>query len=1216
MKLLKRIIITLLCICLVYSGITTDVIAANETIIDCTDLFVGDVISHDCTKYLGTKYNGTYHWNECTICNKKFNITSHRFSQYWTMGNSCHPNNKLRHICSCGYSYDTNNTRGHAGIVMNMDSGIHQYSCTGCGVALSNQEAHYNSRRQLIGCRTGITGTCAVCGRYCGLYDHNQYGGYSFIDNTQTMSGCSGCGAAAFTGINGSISYSGNTFYMTFYIPYNPAYGNLTNISFAEYPPTFTMGNTGVITGYNCYQSGNAIVYAVSGYSINIDSTTNYFQTSFRAVTSSGHVFYLTFGVYFKPELNPPAINNISSKDLEANENWVTAKQITIQGTENYCGTIYLSMTDSKGNIYLNRESVRVSNGNWTYTFIPEIEADEQGSNFTITAMDSLGNVSSKSVIYYNTDKKTPTMVSSKETSKEWTRTKDFVIDATDFGARNVSIAFNEEEDYRLAERENDNFTRPYVLTGDVYGQTVAAIYIKDGLGNTRTEFVKIYNLDNTAPTITNAVSKRQGTRNAVVTVTANDINTKLNASGSGVAGYTITKDTTKPNEEGFQPSNVFNLTKSGTWYVWAIDKVGNISEPVPVNVEIEYTVSLDANGGELTDDTEYKVISGETITIPEPEREGYTFIGWTVDGEESFINGNDFTMGSEDTTITANWEINQYQVDYIDVIDSITGEELGRTSEMIDFNTLVRGEDIGGSAADNAYYNGYYYTEDTSARVTTNGATVYRIFKRRTIEVSGTVFWKDNSNKHGTRPDSTTITIYRDGKIINTWTGLTKENSNTYIFPDLPKYSTTDGHIYDYTISQSDVISKYSPEDKYITSQSGYDIVNALTNVEADDPEEGLSVNGIIYWEDKGDRLGFRPSTVKISLYQNSIFYKDIKIDATQNIYEFPKLPKYDENLEKYEYTVEETIESIYVLPDGTIVNVYDIIPDMPNDLDFTNIFHVTDLPVHPAKPEHINEITVKTNTNDKVAISLKGMEYIINPDLTVTHGHDYNGCVYNIFANSEGITFEDIPCGKYEIFINDIEYDLNSIITEEGEYISVVYEDGRYYLIIQDSSESAYGVINIDLFKKERGYITSNNRNNYFKVHMQMGEAIRYTVAKASNIVVTAPDVYTVTYMESDTTDNNVYESDEEITVLDYLGTIPENKEFSGWKMENSETIYSYGDTIIANTDVILYPVFEEINTEEVLIIDEENKDIEETEVVEEEEKTDEEELNSEVH
>lgn len=52
-----------------------------------------------------------------------------------------------------------------------------------------------------------------------------------------------------------------------------------------------------------------------------------------------------------------------------------------------------------------------------------------------------------------------------------------------------------------------------------------------------------------------------------------------------------------------------------------------------------------------------------ETKEISQPEREGYTFLNWDVTGKQSVLNGETFQMGIENSTITAVWQINQYQL-------------------------------------------------------------------------------------------------------------------------------------------------------------------------------------------------------------------------------------------------------------------------------------------------------------------------------------------------------------------------------------------------------------------------------------------------------------------------------------------------------------------------------------------------------------------------
>jgi len=93
------------------------------------------------------------------------------------------------------------------------------------------------------------------------------------------------------------------------------------------------------------------------------------------------------------------------------------------------------------------------------------------------------------------------------------------------------------------------------------------------------------------------------------------------------------------------------------------------------------YTLKVDMNGGvwqEFTSPQEYQLKNDETLEIPDPTRDGYTFTGWSIDGVSSELNGNTFSMGISNSTLTANWTVNKYTV-------SIDGRV-----EEVDYNSSI----------------------------------------------------------------------------------------------------------------------------------------------------------------------------------------------------------------------------------------------------------------------------------------------------------------------------------------------------------------------------------------------------------------------------------------------------------------------------------------------------------------------------------------------
>lgn len=1268
----KQFIAFLLCIVILFTGLNLFTFSAKAatTTIDLTGLSSGAENSHDCSKYLATKYDSTQHWQECTVCGSVFNKVNHNFlDNGWTLGSSeyCNPSNMHTFSCeTCGFSFSNDvGRKQHQYTFIANNNAFHSDSCLNCGDSSINPERHYDAIG-ILGCDTGREGICIKCNAY--------------INKMHTIGSDFGVHNGSYPCTNCKKSIIQNQYLSELSYDYNlnfRAVGvqvvdiDLSSYSTISQSSSFYHGSYGVVNSYNyTILDAHTIIYSINGrFNIHDEAVEPvYYSLIIQGVNGESYQLFNTFYLY--AENTPPIIGTISQTDISSSNGWSTAKKITVNGTENYCNSIKLTMTDDTGNTYLKDVSVPVNNGSWSYNFIPDIEADVNGKVFTITATDTLGNSSQKTFTVYKTDKKMPIMTSATETTQNWSKTKNFTFTATDTGAGNVQIAFNNTNDYALATQSGSSYSRDYTFTGDVYGNVTAAVYFKDAVGNETTKFIKVYNLDNTKPTITNtSVSVGKGT--ASITVTANDINTKLNASGSGVSEYGIS--TTEKEPTNWQTSNTLTVTKNGTYYIYAKDAVGNISSPYTITVN-ELTASYKVlhqqeqlDGTYTTVETEnlsgtignsvtpavksytgFTSPSTQTVTISADGSTTVTYkyvrktydldVNVVLDGTsyntgvdgitfDVYINGTKVGSGKDfckrstykygstyeikniscpgytfDTsssikgTITANTEVkprfttNSYTVIYKDVVDSISGTVLKETTASKKYGSSVRGTDIGSSTADNAYYNGYYYVSDTSATVGTSGATVYRIFKLRTINISGAVSWTDNSNKWSTRPNEVTVSLYRDGSKVDSTKGLTSSNSNNYLFNNVPKYSTSDGHVYNYTVSQSEAVSKTSPEDKYTTTQNTYNFTNVLGNTDKDADNKGLTVKGSIYWEDKGDALGYRPNTVTITLYQNGKEYKTLEVDSfNDNTYEFSKLPKYDKDLNKYSYTVKETVIANYLI-DGEIKDAYTIKADTPNMLDFTNVFNVPEnnIPLIPVKPDHENTVTVKTNTEDMITISLKGMETIINSDLSISYSDSYNGQVYNLSANNIGTILSKMNSGKYEISYLDATYVLNDITCDGDNNIWIEGSGDKYYLVIKDTNTDASGTITLNFSKKDHiGYQTEASVSNYFKVGIETTAimSLEAEVFAISDMIIEAEDAYSIIYNDSDTIDENIYNAGDEVEVLDYEGELPENKEFLGWALleDVEEPDYLVGDIIsIKDMNISLYPVFKDIEEE----------------------------------
>ena len=133
--------------------------------------------------------------------------------------------------------------------------------------------------------------------------------------------------------------------------------------------------------------------------------------------------------------------------------------------------------------------------------------------------------------------------------------------------------------------------------------------------------------------------------------------------------------------EHGNAAAKPTDPTKTGYsfagWQLGGADY--NFETPVTAAIELtakweinKYTVTFNSDGGTAV---EAKSVNyNSTVTKPaDPTKEGYTFTGWQLNGEEYDFN----TPVTAALTLTAKWEINQYTVSF----DSDGGSEVAAQS-------------------------------------------------------------------------------------------------------------------------------------------------------------------------------------------------------------------------------------------------------------------------------------------------------------------------------------------------------------------------------------------------------------------------------------------------------------------------------------------------------------------------------------------------------
>ena len=229
------------------------------------------------------------------------------------------------------------------------------------------------------------------------------------------------------------------------------------------------------------------------------------------------------------------------------------------------------------------------------------------------------------------------------------------------------------------------------------------------------------------------------------------------------------------------------------------------------------------------------------------------------------------------------------------------------------------------------------FYTKSITDFNITNTFTV----PDEKVEATVTKTWIDNNNANGKRPASI--------KYVLTGNGLTKEqvvtgNNTTdadwnYTFTNLPKYNAQGNEI-SYTVDEQEV---NTDDFKFYTKQvTGLNVTNTFTV-----PSDKVSVKVTKTWSDNSNEKGKRPASIKYILKGGATETAQVVTGNTSTdadwSYTFTDLPKYNENGQEYQYSVEEEItENAYLYQKA-------ITKDKTNEFTVVNTFKVPEDKVTP---------------------------------------------------------------------------------------------------------------------------------------------------------------------------------------------------------------------------------------------------------------------------
>ena len=731
-----------------FSGDTVYQTENDISSIDLTGLVTGDDVQH--THIYEKKYDDTYHWDECFICGDVQNKEEHHKTTSGT--GTC--GTYLTDYCTdgCGYSVQTyvdheieyfskDEIYDESGKNTNTNTYFHQIGkCKKCGSVSatdskgnSSTQGCYDSEGKRISCDN--RGICSICGYdYFKLQRISHHSTSVRADNKTYY--CAYCNKDLYKVLySEAVQDKNNNLHWTMRGIYQLLgdtawaqtkdlytwsellnsgafekleYANVTDLP-NEYYSNEKYGTEGISSGLYMVQYE---AYIKDGYQGTPPVRMNA-DNCFGNVNGNPNEYGKTYAISYtiSPDTEAPTINNISINKSEIVNGFSQKATITVDCYDSYSDTLSVALYDLEGNCIADYGTA-TSNGDKTFTRSFDIVAEtKETETLVVKAKDRYGNETSKNVDVQNLDAKAPTLLNDEDYTKDWSKNKLITFNAEDLGVGEVQIAFNNADDYQLATKDTDNYTRTYNFYGDVYDKVTAAVYLKDGLGNQRMVKVDIGKLDNTAPTISNL--KIEDNK---VKIEANDIHETL-GEGSGVIGYRYITSLEDTNEKITEDEGTYieaseidlnNLTKARYLYVAPVDRAGNIGTTEKIELPTySYTVNYYEDGG-TTKLSESKVVTdkllGEEITEKAIEIEGYNKIDPTSKTITINLTGN---------------EINFYYAKRTDLSYTVKYLEQG-TNEVVHEEKTETNQVFGATVTENAIdIPGYRLVSNNTQNIT-----------------------------------------------------------------------------------------------------------------------------------------------------------------------------------------------------------------------------------------------------------------------------------------------------------------------------------------------------------------------------------------------------------------------------------------------------------------------------------------------------------------
>lgn len=542
------------------------------------------------------------------------------------------------------------------------------------------------------------------------------------------------------------------------------------------------------------------------------------------------------------------------------------------------------------------------------------------------------------------------------------------------------------------------------------------------------------------------------------------------------------------------------------------------------------FIITIDTNGGELDVSKEVAVMYGDNYNLPIPTREGYTFLGYVLDGDyitdESGESIDNYSY-DENKTVVADWSINSYRITF-------TAQTGGTVSK--DFIISEYNAPISVSAYTAVSYNhtfvGWYLDNELISEFSTLSINTPA---KEVCYVARFVEFKITTSKNYN--DAGTITVYENTSVIAgksvSITAETSHSSNGIIYAFYGWMC--EGQLIDSSNSTTIIMPKKNVEyvAKWIKIEvnSNYDVAEinfSKENITA--PSDSVTISAM--YPSEYNFVGWYISNTKVS---SSMEYDYTTTSSDENI-----ILRLEQNTltinsdfgnvfidSKTSYTIKcncnngESVKT-YTITYGSISSI-----PVPTKSGFAFAGWYTDSSLN-------NKFNFNSTIYDDLMLYAKWVQASINYIYDYTSESPFSIAAINFVQNSA--SFTSLTTGKYKLYYK--------LASENTTSVSITNTTTSKNLASFGASSSIYNYVEIDLVEGNMYSISVHSTfNNCYVALYLNGEKPNFT-----------PNCYF-----------NNFELGEPMlvpkdTILKLsIGDIPSDKMFGGWYLNGEAIAYS---------------------------------------------------------